>query len=219
MDQKHIKYPRTFHCPWSPGRTNDDKVHTQSDINRMFKGREVVVTEKMDGENSSLYSDGCHARSLDSRAHVSQAWIRAFAAKIGQDIPEGWRVCGENLYARHALGYDSLPSYFLGFGIYNEVNRCMPWDTTVEWAALLGVDLVPVLYRGPWNQELIQALGNPGVPSAYGPEREGYVVRLADGFDFWDFDDSVAKYVRSGHVDPNSGHWAQKAVVPNGLKA
>ena len=58
------KYPRTFHLPWSPGVASDDKVIESLDA---FVGREVVVTEKMDGENSSLYSNGhIHARSMDS---------------------------------------------------------------------------------------------------------------------------------------------------------
>ena len=42
-----VKYPRTWHLPWSEGKTKDDR--TLSDC-KQFEGREVVVTEKMDGE-------------------------------------------------------------------------------------------------------------------------------------------------------------------------
>lgn len=42
------KYPRTPHLPWSPGATSDDKYI--QDLNS-FKGRKIVITEKMDGEN------------------------------------------------------------------------------------------------------------------------------------------------------------------------
>ncbi|MFT5465446.1 MAG: hypothetical protein ACI8UO_000541 [Verrucomicrobiales bacterium] len=57
-----IKYPRTLHLPWSPGSTNDDCF-----LNGVshFEGREVVVTEKLDGENTSMYRGGIHARTLD----------------------------------------------------------------------------------------------------------------------------------------------------------
>ncbi len=48
-----IKYPRTFHLPWSPGLTKDDKRIENLDG---FIGREVVVTEKMDGEFRWSYS-------------------------------------------------------------------------------------------------------------------------------------------------------------------
>jgi len=42
------KYPRTRHAPWSRTIGDDDKVHTSME---QFHGKEVVVTEKMDGEN------------------------------------------------------------------------------------------------------------------------------------------------------------------------
>ena len=72
-----IKYPRTLHLPWSEGMTNDDKMLPSIEI---FEGKEVVVSLKLDGENSSIYSGGyTHARSLDSKFHISREWIRKFA--------------------------------------------------------------------------------------------------------------------------------------------
>ena len=46
------KYPRTYHLPFSPGFTSDDKVLKDDSY---FRGKEIVVTEKMDGENVSIY--------------------------------------------------------------------------------------------------------------------------------------------------------------------
>lgn len=68
-----VKYPRTFHLPWSRSYTHDDKVlkHVQH-----FEGKEVVVTEKMDGENTTMYRDYLHARSIDSKDHPSRHWIK-----------------------------------------------------------------------------------------------------------------------------------------------
>ncbi len=45
---KYVKYPRTWHLPWSPGKSKDDRVLTTPEV---FAGQEVVVTVKMDGEN------------------------------------------------------------------------------------------------------------------------------------------------------------------------
>lgn len=60
-----IKYPRTYHLPFSEGFTSDDKVLENDDI---FHNKEVVVTVKMDGENTTIYPTGeYHARSLDSK--------------------------------------------------------------------------------------------------------------------------------------------------------
>lgn len=211
-----VKYPRTFHFPWSPGRSSDDKVHSQEAVEAMFAGREVVVTEKLDGENTTLYPDGTsHARSLDSKGHPSRAWVRALAAEVGFNIPEGWRVCGENVFAEHSLGYDALPTWFLVFAIYDEHNRCLPWDETVEWAALLDLEVVPVLYRGPWSEEAVRSAFDGS--STFGSEGEGYVCRVADGFYYDEFSSSVAKYVRAGHVQTDQ-HWLYKTMVTNKLE-
>ena len=207
------KYPRTFHLPGSPGATSDDKVLPSVEH---FVGRRVVVTEKADGENTSLYSDGySHARSMDSAHHESRAWVKALAATLIGNLPDGWRVCGENMYARHSIGYDRLPSYFLVFAIYDQNNRCLSWDETVEWCALLGLEHVPVLYDGEWDEDAIKALWEG--KSAFGDEGEGYVVRVADAFDYEHFPTSCGKWVRKGHVQTDQ-HWMSQAVVPNKLQ-
>lgn len=64
-----VKYSRTHHLPWSPGLTDDDRVMPSLDA---FIGQRVIVTEKMDGENTSMYRDNIHARSLDGRNHSSR---------------------------------------------------------------------------------------------------------------------------------------------------
>lgn len=209
------KYPRTFHAPWSLGRTDDDKTHTAKTMDKFFAGREVVVTEKADGENTTIYHGGrTHARSLDSKSHPSRDWLRAFAAQIGMDIPEGWRVCGENVYARHSIGYTALPSYFLVFGIYDDRNVCLSWDDTVEWCGLLGLQHVPVLYRGVWDEKAIAAC-YIGV-SHFGGVQEGYVIRDAAAFAYDDFWCHNAKFVREDHVQTDN-HWMQSEIVPNTL--
>src|SRR5579863_5868310 len=116
----YFKYPRTPHLPWSPGATDDDKMLGSIEH---FVGKQIVVTEKMDGENTSLYRDHSHARSLDSQMHPSRTMLRQMHATIKHEIPEGWRICGENLFAKHSIHYSNLPSYFLVFGIYNEDRK------------------------------------------------------------------------------------------------
>lgn len=97
------KYPRTMHFHFSPGMSSDDKVIKNYD---RFVGQEVVLTEKMDGENTTIKYNGCHARSLDSRSHVSRDWLKRFANGFAYRIHPSVRICGENLYASHSLFYD-----------------------------------------------------------------------------------------------------------------
>lgn len=202
----YVKYPRTLHLPWSPGATDDDRIHKDLSV---FEGQHVVITEKMDGENTSLYPGYYHARSLDSSSHPSQSWARAFHARMAFNIPPGWRVCAENLYAKHSIGYDRLPSYLLVFSIWNERNQCLGWDDTVEYCALLDLRHVPVIYRGPWDEKMVRAL-QPDAGS------EGYVVRLARPFAFAEFRHVVGKYVRAGHVQ-TTHHWSRQMIEPNTL--
>lgn len=204
-----VKYPRTKHLPWSRGYSEDDI--RLADISN-FEGYEVVITEKMDGESCSIYRDGHHARSLDSGSHESRNWITRIWSQIRFDIPEAWRICGENLYAKHAIYYENLESYFYGFSIWNENNICLSYDETIEWFKLIGIAHVPVLYRGIFNEEEIKKI------QLDTDIQEGYVVRKAHSFHYDDFSSSVAKWVRPKHVQPNTKFWFLQDITPNKLK-
>ncbi|BBC35908.1 Kinase [Streptomyces graminofaciens] len=202
-------YPRTRHLPWSPGATADDLRVT--DLSGL-RGREVVVTEKLDGENTTLYADGLHARSLDSAHHPSRTWVKALQARVGHAVPAGWRVCGENMFARHSIPYDDLDSWFYGFSVWDGDGRCLDWDRTVAFLRGLGVPVPRVLWRGVFDERALRALRlDLG-------RQEGYVVRVVDGFGAEEFGARVAKWVRAGHVRTDT-HWMHAAVVENGLGA
>lgn len=206
------KYPRTSHLIWSPGVSEDDII---ADTLSQFENNEVVVTVKLDGENSNLYRDHYHARSINSGHHPSRNWIKKLHASICSDIPENIRICGENMYATHSIHYKNLSTYFYVYSIWdNESNVCLSWNETIEWCSLLGLEHVPVLYRGVWNEELIKGLYQP---TFEGNEMEGYVVRLASSFKYEDFQKSMAKFVRKNHVQTDR-HWMKQKIVPNELK-
>lgn len=209
-----IKYPRTLHLPWSEFKHQDDKVLEGV---KHFEGKEVVVTEKMDGENTSMYLHGVHARSLDSKTHESRTWVKKLHGDIKYMLSSEERICGENLYAVHSIKYEELPSYFLMFGFYtfNEKEHyCWSWDETIKKAAEFNLSLVPELYRGIWDEELIKSLYT-GI-SKYEGKQEGYVVRLAEQFNYSDFKYSVGKFVRKNHIQTDQ-HWMEKAVEKNGI--
>jgi hypothetical protein len=205
----YIKYPRTFHTPWS-NPSKDDRII--NDISR-FIGQEVVITEKLDGENSNLYSDFAHARSLSEISGEDHAYIKIIQSRIAGNIPQGWRICGENLYAQHSIKYENLETYFYVFSIWNERNECLSWDDTVEWSELLDLKTVPVLYRGIYDEEKIKQLWNESLKET----REGYVIRITNLFSFADFRKCVMKFVRPSHVTTET-HWRHKRIEPNKLK-
>lgn len=188
-----VRYPRTHHLPWSHP-TKDDRT---LDGLSALEGQEVVVTVKMDGENTSLYRDHIHARSLDFLTGAARSMVKGLHARIAHDIPKGWRVCGENLYARHSIHYANLPDYFLLFSLWNERNECLSWDETLEWAEMLGVKTVPLLFRGLWDEARVRSLYQPEYE---GSVMEGYVVRVSRGFSYGEFRRVVGKYVKPDFV-------------------
>lgn len=202
---KKYKYKRTHHFPWSEGCTSDDKKLTSIEH---FIGKEVVMTEKRDGENSTIARDYTHARSLDSVDQPYRHKLKGLWSIIRHDIPEDWRICGENLYAKHSILYTDLISYFEVFSVWNETNECLSWNDTEDWCNLLGLTTVPVIWRGIFDENFLR---NYKFDTT---KQEGYVVRLADSFKYEDFDVSIAKYVRQNHVNTNS-HWMQEKIIPN----
>ncbi len=206
-----VKYPRTFHLPWSPGMHDDDRAHTTTE---QWHGKQVVVGIKMDGENTSMYQDHIHARSVNSGGHPSRDRIKAMWAQFSGDIPTGWRVCAENMFATHSIHYTELTSYLIGFGVWTDKNVCLSWDETLEWFALLGVEPNETIYEGVYDEELIKGLAE----HLDFDRDEGYVMRLRDSFGYNEYRKYVGKYVRTGHVQTNK-HWMMgQAVVPNELK-
>lgn len=202
------KYGRTYHLPISPGATSDDKV--MASLDGLMVG-DLLVTEKMDGENSTIHQGGSHARSPHSRYHPSRDWLKAFAAGISPQLDDGERIIGENLYARHAISYAELPSYFLGFGwiVGDEVQS---WDATLARFEELGVAPVPTLYRGPYKPGLFEDLA----AALDRAKQEGFVVRVAGAFPELEMPVRMGKYVRAGHVQDEE-HWMKAELIPNHL--
>jgi hypothetical protein len=200
----YVKYPRTPHLPWSPGFDPQDQVLGDAEH---FEGQEVIASEKLDGESATFYKDYIHARSLESTYHATRTMVRAIQAKVGHQLPEGWRIVGENIQGEHAIKYEDCPAFFV-ISIWDQENNCLSWEETKEYAEMLELPCVPVLYQGAYNKEKIHDSWDPQGPS-YASRSEGYVVRKASSFSYADFQTSIAKYVRAGHV-AGSEHWMRQ---------
>lgn len=212
-----VKYPRTRHLPSSRSSTEDDKVATLEEVARGLVGREVVITEKMDGENTTIYSGGhSHARSVDSKFHPSRSIVKELAARISHELPPGYRLCGENIFAVHSIEYQDLESYFQAFGLWSGETLCS-WDDLVEWASLLDVRTVPVIYRGPWIGEAHAREQWEKYATHLDRPSEGFVVRRTKPIARDDFMHGVFKFVRKNHVQTDE-HWMHQEMRVNKLK-
>jgi len=94
-----VKYLRTPHLPCYQGRSKDDiALDSNEHLERL---EDIVVTGKLDGENTTLYHDYLHARSVDSKSPPSRihppaplkGGLTRFHAKTRHDIPEHFRSC------------------------------------------------------------------------------------------------------------------------------
>lgn len=229
VEVQRRKYPRTWHLPWSETLGADDKRISADEVKKNFEGKRVIVSQKRDGENTTIYSDGSfHARSPQAtkKPEAHQKYIAKVAEQVSRFLPNGFRLVGENLFAQHAIAYDDLKSYFEVFSVWDG-DRCLSWDETKQIVDMLNEDMrnfyqteavqihmVPEIYDGQFDEKALREL-----PSKMDlKKQEGYVLRLADEFQYDDFGTSVAKYVRKGHVAPDAKHWKSQTVVPNKLK-
>lgn len=214
------KYNRTFHFPFSKGATNDDKIATS--ISNVI-GTEIVITEKIDGSNTSLEANGCFARTHSGPpVHPSFDGLKALHASIKHKIPDNTQLFGEWCFAKHSIFYNDLPSYFMMFNVRDiKNNSWSSWEEVELWAKEIEVNTVPVLFKGKINSEIeLQKMIESFMiqPSKCGGIIEGVVVRVACEFEEQYFSKNVLKYVRANHVDPNNDHWIHNEIIKNSVR-
>jgi len=214
------KYPRTWHLPFSPGGTNDDKRLINTD---QFLNVIVSITEKMDGSNVCLERDNVYARSHGQPpVHISFDMLKSVHARVKHKIPKNWQVFGEWMFAKHSIKYNNLPHYLLLFAIRDiESGKWLKYDQVILFSRKIGVGIVPLLYVGSYKtaQNLKRDIESwTEQESVYGTECEGIVIRLAREYSDEEFPTSVAKWVRPDHVQTDR-HWKNQKLIKNELKS
>jgi hypothetical protein len=213
------KYGRTYHYPFSPGTTSDDRV--QHDYwEYITKMQTVVHTEKLDGENNCLSKLGVFARS--HAAPSTSPWtesLRRYWQVIRHDIGS-LEIFGENLYAVHSIEYKNLHEHFFVFAIRDQ-GRWLSWEETKFYAAMLSLPVVPeiTIIPAPVERSLFEkevtslaqgrgAFDPHDVITGLPTTLEGIVTRNAAEFVAGDAAQNVFKYVRKGHVKTDE-HWTR----------
>ena len=208
MNNTPHKYCRTFHWPASETVHADDSLSKHANA---FIGREIIITEKLDGGNTCLYNGEVYARSTGMPSHDGwMAMVRKHHAWKTHQFPN-IAFYGEDLYGVHSVSYDAIPeaeTYYL-FAV-RVGNTFLAWQDVETYAKDLNVKTVPVIFRGV--MESIDTLTTfmqeqRKLPSVLGPEREGFVIRHPESFQARDFEKHVVKYVRANHVQTEDKHW------------
>ncbi|WP_446470660.1 RNA ligase family protein [Xenorhabdus stockiae] len=216
MDMQSRKYGRTFHYPFSPGTTSDDRINHDwwRDIHNITH---LIHTEKLDGENNCLNQHGVFARS--HAAPTQSAWT--------QQIRQRWQlmkgdlgnieIFGENLYAIHSIEYRHLEEYFFVFAVRMK-DMWLSWEEVKFYADLFDLPTIPEIVIPETRNEsafidnIIQTAKQESYFSSWDTKTkqpcsmEGIVSRNAGEYSVTDFSHNVFKYVRKNHVKTDI-HW------------
>ena len=213
------KYGRTYHYPFSPGTTSDDRINHDywEDLQQI---NQLIHTEKLDGENNCLNKFGVFARS--HAAPTTSPWtatLRQYWQQVKNDLHE-LEIFVENLYAVHSIKYTELEHHFYAFAV-REGDTWLSWDETKFYAAMLNLPVVPEITainrpadKADFEKNVLQIVAGAG---AFTPKdtvsqqfttMEGIVTRNAASYTTDVFKHNVFKYVRKGHVKTNE-HWTR----------
>ena len=214
------KYGRTYHYPFSPGTTSEDRINSEywNDLQMIDT---LVHTEKLDGENTCLNQYGVFARS--HAAPTRHPWANFL--KERWDMLKGdlgnLEIFGENLYAIHSIEYLNLEQHFFVFAI-RELDQWLCWEEVKFYAALLNFPTVPEIEfeklsnssRIDFEKKILtitkqkSAFDSLDVSTQLYCTMEGIVSRNIAAYHIADFKKNVFKYVRKDHVKTNE-HWTR----------
>jgi hypothetical protein len=131
------EFPRTKHLfNWSKAGKSDE--FASSYVLKEVLQRRVLIEEKLDGTNIgiSVHNGIPMIRNRSKQLHLdekgrgtfqlSTAWGYCYdnIEKIEQITENGkYILFGEWLYVRHTIPYDSLPSYFISYALFDRVHK------------------------------------------------------------------------------------------------
>ena len=217
-----FRFPTTPHLAWlaEDGLPRDDKVLSPAEAQALLSG-DVVMEEKLDGANLglSLSPDGAlraqNRGQYLSEPHAGQfarlpAWLAQHEPGLRTVLRPELMLFGEWCAARHSLGYDTLPDWFLLFDVYDR-NSGRFWSTSRrnELAADAGLFTVPLVSSGRTTLATLKQLVMD-TPSRYraGLPLEGVVVRRESG----GWCEARAKLVRPDFTQAIDTHWRKRAI-------
>lgn len=145
----------------------------------------------------------------------SGPWLAPRAETFRQALGTRLILYGEWCYARHTVGYDALPDWFLAFDVYDhETRRFWSRERRNDLATHIDVATVPFLAHGTFTRRQLERLLGQ---SRFGSERmEGVYLRWEEGGPWLD---ARAKLVRRGWVMADDRHWSRRPLETNRLAA
>lgn len=154
-----LKYPRTPHLQGSRLQPGDGDLHNVPFST--IAGLEMVVEEKVDGQNAAVSFADDGSLLLQSRGHYLRggpreasfapfkSWAHGHRDALFAALGVRYILFGEWCYAKHTIFYDALPHWFLAFDVFDR-DRGVFIDTAARRQLLINTEVqeVPVLHIG-----------------------------------------------------------------------
>lgn len=203
------KYCRSLHANISLGSSSDDRFMPQGYVKSFAEKKQLILTEKLDGQNNCFSKHGVFARS--HTAPTEHPWDKPMRERwqlIKNDLND-LEIFGENMYGIHSIAYKKLSSYFYVFAV-REKDRWLSWEEVQFYAAMLDFPVVPqisittplaTVYTDTQDENKVlaswlelnlgmtweESVATEGLLGGFDSETgqpcsEGFVIRNAEGF-------------------------------------
>jgi hypothetical protein len=187
-----------------------------------------VFEEKLDGANSGVSFDEDGRLILQSRGHVLtggprerqfdlfKRWASHHTKALHEILGCRYLMYGEWLYARHTIGYDQLPHFFLEFDLLDRETGDF-LSTEIRRKRLAGGPVVSVPVLGSGTVSAIERYLGRSRCSSTEPMEGLYLKHEENGLVL-----ARCKYVRTDFpqaVAESDTHWMDRPIVPNQLRA
>lgn len=193
-------YPRIPYLWPTDSATSSDRV-VPAEERATWLRRPVVVEEKLDGANVSLWWEdrrlrvatrgGADAMDRAGQLGPLRAWADARYETLRPLLEDGRVLYAEWLWLTHTVGYRQLPDHLVVLDVLRPGSGFVPLPERDELCRVARLVVPPRLFRGVLGREDV-LLGLLGLSKVGSMPMEGGVLRRDDG--------AMCKVVRRGFV-------------------
>lgn len=223
VDKDFFRFPSTPHIQWLGAELpRDDKLLTAQEVKLLFSS-EVQIEEKIDGANLGISFDKDGNIQAQNRGQYLlkpymgqfenlEVWLAARENELFDLLGEHLILFGEWCAAKHSIGYEQLPDWFLVFDVFDRHTE-MFWSTSRRnrLAKKMGLKVVPQVWQGRTQiKQVLKRLETQ--KSAFTDEWvEGFIIRKENA----DWLEMRGKIVRAEFVQNIGVHWSKQKLEWN----
>jgi ATP-dependent RNA circularization protein (DNA/RNA ligase family) len=186
-----------------------------------FLNNRLIVEEKIDGANLGISFDRQGSLILQNRGSILtlpysgqwiklEGWLPPRLNTLFDHLCDRYILFGEWCFAKHSVGYNRLPDYYIGFDLFDKASRqFLSFDLRNQMFEKMNISSVPFIKKGVFSLPQLEEL--MGKSCFSDDPAEGIYLRH-DG-DNWL--KQRAKLVKAQFIQTIDDHWSRKTITPN----